>query len=56
MTEADPLTPDGADDALAAEYVLGVLDIGERLAAEARLRTDAGFRARVAAWEAGCRG
>ncbi len=51
MTEADPLGPDGADDALAAEYVLGVLELGERLAAEARLRTDAGFRDRVAAWE-----
>jgi anti-sigma-K factor RskA len=51
MTDVDLPDPDGSDDALAAEYVLGVLDMGERLAAEARLRTDAGFRARVAAWE-----
>ncbi len=45
------MAPDGADDALAAEYVLGVLEMGERLAAEARLRTDAAFREQVAAWE-----
>jgi anti-sigma-K factor RskA len=52
MSDIDLPGPEGADDALAAEYVLGVLEMGERLAAEARLRTDVGFRARVAAWEA----
>jgi anti-sigma-K factor RskA len=38
-------------EALAAEYVLGTLDAGERSAAEARLAADAGFSAAVAAWE-----
>lgn len=39
-------------EALAAEYVLGTLDAGERRAAEARLAADADFRAAVAAWAA----
>lgn len=51
MTDT-PLTQDEADDALAAEYVLGVLDLAERTAAEARIRKDPGFAARVAEWEA----
>ncbi len=38
-------------EALAAEYVLGTLDAGERSAAEARLASDAAFRRIVAAWE-----
>lgn len=50
MTDA-PLTPREADDALAAEYVLGVLDLAERAAAEARLKQDAGFAALVSDWE-----
>jgi anti-sigma-K factor RskA len=50
MTGA-PLTPREADDALAAEYVLGVLDLAERAEAEARLRRDADFAALVSAWE-----
>ncbi len=50
MTDA-PLTPREEDEALAAEYVLGVLDLSERAAAEARLTRDAGFAALVAAWE-----
>ena len=50
MTDA-PLTPREADDALAAEYVLGVLDLTERAEAEARLKHDAGFAALVADWE-----
>lgn len=50
MTDA-PLTPHEAEDALAAEYVLGVLDLTERAAAEARIRRDPGFAARVADWE-----
>lgn len=44
--------PDQDDiEALAAEYVLGTLDAGERSAAEARLVSNAAFRAAVAAWE-----
>jgi anti-sigma-K factor RskA len=50
MTDA-PLTPEDADDALAAEYVLGVLTLSERAEAEARLKRDPGFAARVTAWE-----
>ncbi len=50
MTDT-PMTPHEMDDALAAEYVLGVLDLSERRAAEARLKTDADFAAMVAAWE-----
>lgn len=38
-------------DALAGEFVLGTLEAGERRAAEARLQSDAAFRAAVAAWE-----
>lgn len=52
MTDAPDLTPAEADDMLAAEYVLGVLDLPERMAAEARLKTDADFAAMVVAWEA----
>ena len=51
MTDA-PLTPQEEDDALAAEYVLGVLDLSERLAVEERLKTDAAFAAQVSAWVA----
>ncbi|HVY20424.1 MAG TPA: anti-sigma factor [Bauldia sp.] len=42
-----------ADDleALAAEFVLGTLDVNERRAAEARMASDPSFRAEVAAWE-----
>ena len=50
MTDT-PLPPQDEDDALAAEYVLGVLDLPERLAAEARVKSDAPFAARVTAWE-----
>ncbi len=52
MSDRDiPEAPEG-DDMLAAEYVLGTLPLPERLAAGRRLRTDAEFSARVAAWEA----
>jgi anti-sigma-K factor RskA len=50
MTDA-PLTPQEADDALAAEYVLGVLSLSERAEVEARLKRDADFAALVTAWE-----
>lgn len=52
MTADDlPLTPPEQDDALAAEYVLGVLDLPDRIAAEARAAQDAAFAARITAWE-----
>ncbi|WP_309665828.1 anti-sigma factor domain-containing protein [Tabrizicola sp.] len=50
MTDA-PLTPQEEDEALAAEYVLGVLDIADRSAVEARVKKDSAFAARIAAWE-----
>ncbi|MGL4235034.1 anti-sigma factor [Tabrizicola sp.] len=50
MTDA-PLTPREADDALAAEYVLGVLDLSERAEAEARIKRDPAFAALVTDWE-----
>ena len=50
-TDDTPLTPEDRADALAAEYVLGVLPLSERLAVEAQMKTDATFAARVAAWE-----
>ena len=37
---------------MAAEYVLGVLDAGERREAESRIASDAGFAREVASWEA----
>lgn len=52
MTGQPDLTPAEMDDALAAEYVLGVLDLAERTEAEARLRRDPAFAGLVAAWEA----
>lgn len=50
MTD-NPLTQDEEDDALAGEYVLGVLSLPERLAVEARLKTDTAFARRVEVWE-----
>lgn len=40
------------DEALAAEYVIGVLPAEDRKAAEQRMGREAGFAARVARWEA----
>lgn len=50
MSEA-PLLAHEEDDLLAAEYVLGVLDLAERGPAEARLRRDPEFARRVTEWE-----
>jgi anti-sigma-K factor RskA len=50
MTDA-PLTPRESDDATAAEYVLGVQDLAERSATEARIKRDPEFAALVTAWE-----
>jgi anti-sigma-K factor RskA len=52
MTTDDiPLTPQEQDDALAAEYVLGVLSLSDRLSVQTRLKTDTAFAALVTAWE-----
>lgn len=50
MTDA-PLTPRESDEALAAEYVLGVQDLAERSATEARIKRDPDFAALVGDWE-----
>jgi anti-sigma-K factor RskA len=42
---------DGGDDALAAEYVLGVLDHAERTRLATRIGRDTAFAERVADWE-----
>lgn len=46
-----PASREEDDDLFAAEYVLGVLDLPDRAQAEARLRQDSGFLAKVTAWE-----
>lgn len=50
MTDAS-ITPHEEDEALAAEYVTGLLSLSERAAVDARLRRDAVFAERVTAWE-----
>lgn len=50
MTDT-PLTPEEEDDALAGEYALGVLDMADRSAVEARMKRDASFAALVSRWE-----
>lgn len=40
-----------SDDLVAAEYALGVLDAGPRLAAQARIVSDRTFADRVSAWQ-----
>lgn len=55
MNDRDTDQPQGADDALqalAGEYVLGVLSADERLAFEDRLRREPALPPLVAAWEA----
>lgn len=42
---------DPDDDLIAAEYVMGLLDLEGRTAAQTRLRNDPRFAARVASWE-----
>ncbi len=48
--EASPMDPDD-DDMIAAEYVVGTLDLFERLAAEARIKRDPDFAALVDSWQ-----
>ena len=50
MTDT-PLSPRDADDIEAAEYVLGVQDLADRRATEARAKADPTFAARVTDWE-----
>lgn len=53
MSDHDATPFDGdEDDALAAEYALGVLDAAERAQVRARLEVDAGFARRVEGWAA----
>ncbi len=47
----DEMTPAQADDMLAAEYVLGVLDLPARMVVEKRLKSDTAFAGLVTAWE-----
>jgi anti-sigma-K factor RskA len=44
------MTRSDADDAMAADYVMGLLDGAEHAAAERRLATDDGFAGAVSAW------
>lgn len=52
MTAPLDLSPSEEADALAAEYVLGVLSLQDRLLAEARIKADRDFADKVAQWEA----
>lgn len=53
MTPTDPHEPElGGDEALAAEYVLGVLPASERRDVADRIETDSAFARLVDAWEA----
>lgn len=51
MTSLSPKDEDDDEDMIAAEYVLGALDLGERAKAEARLKIDTKFADRVMGWE-----
>ena len=51
MSESDHTGPERDDDALAAEYVLGVLSADERQAATQRIEQDPAFARLVHAWE-----
>ncbi|MEM1044610.1 MAG: anti-sigma factor [Pseudomonadota bacterium] len=51
MSDEAELPPRPDDDALASEYVLGVLDADERRQCAERIARDAGFALRVAEWE-----
>lgn len=51
MTASVDLTPSEETDALAAEYVLGVLALQDRLGVDARIKSDPDFAAKVAQWE-----
>lgn len=48
---ATPLPPDDDADVLAAEFVLGVLPLEERVLAAARIQSDVSFANQISAWE-----
>ncbi|PZQ99414.1 MAG: anti-sigma factor [Cereibacter sphaeroides] len=48
---ATPPPPDDDADMLAAEFVLGVLPLEERVLAAARIQSDAGFAEQVTVWQ-----
>ncbi|SDX52227.1 anti-sigma factor [Roseicitreum antarcticum] len=52
MTDRIDLPHNEDDEMLAAEYVLGVLDLPDRLAVEKRLRNEPQLAARVTGWQA----
>lgn len=51
MTDTPLPPPEDDEDLLAGEYVLGALDLEDRVALETRIRNDDVFAARVADWE-----
>ncbi|MBX3567326.1 MAG: anti-sigma factor [Rhizobiaceae bacterium] len=51
MSIADEPMPDGGDDLLAAEFVLGALDADGRRAAARRIESEPDFARRVEQWE-----
>ena len=51
MTDALTLTDPERDDLQAAEYVLGVLPLPDRIIVETRIKSDPTFAATVTAWE-----
>lgn len=51
MTSTSAQKPSEDDHMIAGEYVLGTLDWPDRIAAETRLRNDAGFAALVQQWQ-----
>lgn len=51
MTDLHYLSPEDDAEALAAEYVLGVLPLTDRIAAETRIKSDTVFADSVARWE-----
>lgn len=51
MSDRDPPVPDDPEDALAAEYALGLLEAEEAGAAASRMRRDPGFAAAVRDWQ-----
>ncbi len=48
---AVPDTPEDDDDMLAAEYVMGALEMAARYVVEMRIKNETAFAARVTAWE-----
>ena len=51
MNGEEQMTDRESDDALAAEFVLGVLDEADRLACEKRMQSDAGFANAIQQWQ-----